>query len=95
MCSACGRPGQNDPVRVELRGRSGRDVVRNFSTEVGIGQYPITVVDHANGMATFPVRNQGLNVIGATYVGSSDQPAVYEKIEHLATLSFVLPHLPE
>ncbi|HEU4426844.1 MAG TPA: transglycosylase domain-containing protein, partial [Pilimelia sp.] len=47
------RPGQSDPVRVELRDRSGRDVVRNFSTEVGIGQYPITVVDHANGMATF------------------------------------------
>ena len=49
----------------------------------------------ANGMATFPVRNQGLNVIGATYVGASDQPAVYEKTEHFATLSFVLPHLPE
>jgi nickel transport protein len=39
----------------------------------------------ANGMVTFPVRNQGMNVIGATYVGSSDQPAIYDK----------LPHLPE
>ena len=49
----------------------------------------------ANGMVTFPVRNQGLNVIGATYVGASDQPTVYDKVEHFATLSFVLPHLPE
>jgi len=49
----------------------------------------------ANGMVTFPLSNQGLNVIGATYVGPSDQPKIYEKIEHFATLSFVLPHLPE
>ena len=46
-------PGEPEPVRVELRGKSGHDVVQQFSTEVGIGQYPITVVDHANGMATF------------------------------------------
>lgn len=49
----------------------------------------------ANGMVTFPVRNQGMNVIGATYVGPSDQPAIYEMIEHFATLSFKLPHTPE
>ncbi|MCF8709651.1 DUF4198 domain-containing protein [Rhizorhapis sp. SPR117] len=49
----------------------------------------------ANGMVTFPVRNQGLNVIGATYAGPSDQPKIYEKQEHFATLSFKLPHTPE
>ena len=49
----------------------------------------------ANGMLTFPVRNQGLNVIGATYAGPSDQPKIYEKQEFFATLSFKLPHIPE
>jgi len=46
-------PGRPDPVRVDLRGRAGTDVMSSFSTEVGIGQYGITVLDHANGMATF------------------------------------------
>jgi uncharacterized GH25 family protein len=49
----------------------------------------------ANGMVTFPVRNQGLNVIGATYAGPTDQPKLYEKQEFFATLSFKLPHIPE
>ncbi|MEO6359780.1 MAG: DUF4198 domain-containing protein [Sphingomicrobium sp.] len=49
----------------------------------------------ADGTVTLNVRNQGLNVIGATFVGPSDQPAKYKKIEYLATLSFVLPHAPE
>ncbi len=48
-----------------------------------------------DGTVHFPVRNQGLNVIGATYDGPSDTPKVYKKIEHFATLSFVLHHLPE
>ena len=39
--------------RIDLRERSGADIARDFSTEVGIGQYGITVLDHANGMATF------------------------------------------
>jgi membrane peptidoglycan carboxypeptidase len=47
------QPDQPDPVRVDLRGTSGRDAAPRFSTEVGIGQYPVTVLDHANGMATF------------------------------------------
>jgi membrane peptidoglycan carboxypeptidase len=45
--------GRQAPLRIDLRGKSGRDVVQHFSTEVGIGQYGITVMDHANGMATF------------------------------------------
>jgi membrane peptidoglycan carboxypeptidase len=48
-------------VRVDLRGRAGREVVASsaagttgkFWTEVGIGQYGVTVLDHASGMATF------------------------------------------
>jgi membrane peptidoglycan carboxypeptidase len=46
-------PGNPEPVRVDTRGRSGRDAIDRFSTELGIGQYGITVLDHANGMATF------------------------------------------
>ncbi|HYE50646.1 MAG TPA: DUF4198 domain-containing protein [Azospirillaceae bacterium] len=49
----------------------------------------------ADGTVTLKVRNQGLNVIGATYVAPSDNKARYDKIEHFATLSFVLPHAPE
>jgi membrane peptidoglycan carboxypeptidase len=54
--------GSATPRRVDLDGRFGKDlVVRSaaagaagmFSTEVGIGQYGVTVLDHANGMATF------------------------------------------
>ena len=49
----------------------------------------------ADGTVTLAVRNQGLNVLCAIFVAPSDQPAKYEHMEHLATLSFVLPHAPE
>lgn len=49
----------------------------------------------AEGYATIPVRNQGLNVLMAIYVGPTDNPAKYERMEYRASLSFVLPHLPE
>jgi uncharacterized GH25 family protein len=48
-----------------------------------------------DGTVTIRVRNQGLNVIGATYDGPPDEPKRINKIEHFATLSFVLPHQPE
>ena len=48
-----------------------------------------------DGVATIKVRNQGLNVLAATYVGPSDNPKQIDHIEYLATLSFVLPHAPE
>jgi len=49
----------------------------------------------ADGSVTIKVRNQGLNVICAIFDGPSDEPAKADKMEHLATLSFVLPHAPE
>lgn len=55
----------------------------------------VPLVTDANGMVTLPIRNQGLNVIAAIHVGASDQPAKYDQVEYLATLSFVLPHAPE
>lgn len=48
-----------------------------------------------DGTVTMPVRNQGLNVIRAVYVGPSDQPTLYRQVEHTATLAFTLPHAPE
>lgn len=48
-----------------------------------------------DGTVTIQVRNQGLNVIGATYVSPPDDPKKIDKIEHFATLSFLLRHLPE
>lgn len=49
----------------------------------------------ADGTVTINVRNQGLNVVQAVFDGPSDEPKKADKIEHLATLSFVLPHAPE
>jgi nickel transport protein len=49
----------------------------------------------ADGSVTLKVRNQGLNVITAIFDGPADDPKKVDKIEHLATLSFVLPHAPE
>lgn len=49
----------------------------------------------ADGTVTIKVRNQGLNVVTAIFDGPSDEPAKVDKVEHLATLSFVLPHAPE
>lgn len=80
-------------VQVLYKGKpvAGARVVRDWVNDPD--QQPwITGED---GTVHFPVRNQGLNVIGATYDGPSDAPKVYKKIEHFATLSFVLHHLPE
>jgi membrane peptidoglycan carboxypeptidase len=54
----------DQPSRVDLRERNGTELVVSnqgkvmFSTEVGIGQYGVTVLDHANGMATFAAGGQ-------------------------------------
>ncbi|WP_372730540.1 DUF4198 domain-containing protein [Novosphingobium sp.] len=49
----------------------------------------------AQGYVTLPVRNQGLNVVVGIHVGATDNPAKYKQMEHRASLTFVLPHLPE
>lgn len=48
-----------------------------------------------DGTTTVKVRNQGLNVVVATYDAPSDQSRKYSQMEYKATLSFVLPHAPE
>lgn len=49
----------------------------------------------ADGTVTIKVRNQGLNVIAAIHDSKPIDPEKSRKNEHLATLSFVLPHEPE
>lgn len=53
------------------------------------------IVTGEDGRVTISIRNQGLNVIGALYDAPSDEPEKIDKIENMATLSFVLPHEPE
>ena len=48
-----------------------------------------------DGSVTLKVRNQGLNVIVAILETPPEDPAKTKVVEHLATLSFVLPHEPE
>lgn len=55
----------------------------------------VEVKTKADGTVTFPVRNQGLNVIRAVYVTPTDNPAKTDSYEHTATLAFTLPHKPE
>jgi uncharacterized GH25 family protein len=49
----------------------------------------------ADGTVTIKVRNQGLNVIVAKLDSAAAEPAKAASDESEATLSFVLPHLPE
>lgn len=53
------------------------------------------VVTKADGTVTFPVRNQGLNVIRAVHISPTDNPAKIDFYEHTATLAFTLLHAPE
>ena len=55
----------------------------------------LPVKSGADGIVKLPVRNQGLNVVRATYYGPSDQPKKYTRIEHIATLAFTLQHAPD
>ncbi|MEU7870563.1 transglycosylase domain-containing protein [Dactylosporangium sp. NPDC049140] len=49
--------GQNQPQRMDLTKLKGADVApKYFQEEVGFGQYPITVLDHAGGLATIAAR---------------------------------------
>lgn len=54
---------------------------------------PVTTA--VDGTVTIAVRNQGLNVIAAKLDAPPQDPAVTDKTEHLATLSFRLAHAPE
>lgn len=53
------------------------------------------IVTGDDGRVTINIRNQGLNVIGALYDSPAPNPEIIDKVENMATLSFVLAHEPE
>jgi uncharacterized GH25 family protein len=55
---------------------------------------PVIKTD-AEGLASFRLRNQGLNVICATLIEQSAEPRKFDFTEYRATLSFILPHAAE
>jgi hypothetical protein len=55
----------------------------------------VPVKTAGDGTATIKVRNQGINVLMAIYVGPADDKAKVDHQEYRASLSFVLPHAPE
>jgi nickel transport protein len=85
--------GQALTVRVLYEGKpvQGASVQPDFVTDPD--SEPVKT--GADGTATIKVRNQGLNVVVATFATPPASPAKTSRDEHLATLSFVLPHLPE
>lgn len=85
--------GQPIQLRVLFQGKpvAGARVLHDFVNDPD-GKPVKTAAD---GTVTIKVRNQGLNVITAIFDGPSDDPSKVDKVEHLATLSFVLPHAPE
>ncbi len=80
-------------LRVLLHGKpvAGARVLRDFVNDPD-GDAMTTGSD---GRVTIRVRNQGLNVISATYDGPPENPKKEDHVEYEATLSFVLPHKPE
>ncbi|MEP7221763.1 MAG: DUF4198 domain-containing protein [Novosphingobium sp.] len=85
--------GKTISVRVMFDGKpfAGAQVLPDFVNDVDMPP----LMTGPDGVASFRLRNQGLNVIAATIVTKPDQPKKYDSIEYRATLSFVLPHAPE
>lgn len=80
-------------VRVLFNGQPVKDAAVQHDYVNDPDQKPVKT--DKDGVATIKVRNQGLNVVAATYVGPADNPKIVDHIEYRATLSFVLPHAPE
>ena len=85
--------GEPMKVRVYYKGKpvAGATVMQDYVNdpdEVG----PVKTA--ADGTATVKLRNQGINVLMAIYVGKTTDKKVDHE-EYRASLSFVLPHLPE
>ncbi|MBW4050050.1 MAG: DUF4198 domain-containing protein [Proteobacteria bacterium] len=85
--------GQPLELRVLLHGKpvSGAHVLRDFVNDPDSNAN----TTGTDGTVTIRVRNQGLNVISATYDGPPENPKKEDRVEYEATLSFVLPHKPE
>ncbi len=80
-------------VRVLFNGKPapGAKVIRDYVTDPD--QKPM--IAGKDGTVTFRVRNQGLNVVGASFEAPADDPVKATKNGLYATLAFVLQHGPE
>lgn len=80
-------------VRVLFNGRpvAGARVIRDYVNDPDAKPH----VTGRDGLFTFRVRNQGLNVIAASYDAPAEEPARAAKNGLHATLTFALEHAPE
>lgn len=85
--------GASLPLRVLYKGEpaAGAKIIVDFVNDPDAE--PIITGD--DGRAAIKIRNQGLNVIGAIYDSPPEDSKKTDKVENMATLSFVLPHEPE
>jgi nickel transport protein len=81
------------PLRVMYKGEpaAGARIIVDFVNDPDAER----IITGSDGRATIRIRNQGLNVIGALYDSPPEDPDKIDKVENMATLSFVLPHEPE
>lgn len=84
--------GQTMKLRVLHKGQpvEGAAVTRDFVNDPDAKP----LLTDADGTVTIQVRNQGLNVVLAVYAEEVDS-IKFDVLKHRASLSFVLPHLPE
>ncbi|MES2172590.1 MAG: DUF4198 domain-containing protein [Pseudomonadota bacterium] len=80
-------------VRVYYKGKpiAGATVMQDYVNDPDEAAPAKTAAD---GTATVKLRNQGINVLMAIYVGQTTDKKVDHE-EYRASLSFVLPHAPE
>jgi len=85
--------GKTFDVKVYFDGKpmAGVEIMPDF---VNDPDGPIIKTD-AEGLASFRIRNQGINVVCATLIEKSAEPKKYDYTEYRATLSFILPHAAE
>ncbi|MEU8263245.1 transglycosylase domain-containing protein [Micromonospora sp. NPDC048999] len=72
--------GNPQSQRVDLRNKPAAEAAKRFSTEVGIGQYGITVQDHANGMATFAAGGKRAEAHFVRSVSKGDDKVYTERL---------------
>ena len=85
--------GEPMKVRVYYKGKpiAGATVMQDYINDPDEAAPAKTAAD---GTATIKLRNQGINVLMAIYVGTTADKKVDHE-EYRASLAFVLPHLPE
>jgi uncharacterized GH25 family protein len=87
------KKGEAIKVRAMYQGKPmpGVDIMSDYVNDPD--QIPVKTA--ADGTASVVLPNQGLNVLMAIYVGKTDAPSKYDRMEYRASLSFVLSHAPE